>query len=185
MVTQRLLLQPGKGLMTQLPYEEEQAFHTLYTFYWQKLFVFVYNIIRDTACAQDIVQDVFVSLWVRRHEVSIHTTLSRYLYTAVRYRAINHLEAIAVQHKKLEQVYWHYPLYDNSLQEQQAAQELQTIIHRQVNLLPARMKEVFLLSREECLSHREIAARLQITHTTVKKQVGYALKQIRAVTPNP
>ncbi len=183
MVTQRLLLHPDKTLIASPLQEEDYAFHTLYTFYWNKLFVFAHNIIRDTASAQDIVQDVFVSLWMRRHEVTIHTTLSNYLYTAVRYKAISHLEAAAAQTKKLEQLYWHYPLYDQSLQENLWAKELQQTIHRQVNQLPARMKEVFLLSREESLSHREISQRLHIANTTVKKQIGYALKQIRAAVP--
>ena len=176
--SKQLVLLSDKVLINKLQCGEGNAFNMLYAGYWQKLFVFVCGIVHDRAAAQDIVQDVFVSLWLRRQEVNVNGSLHNYLHTAVRYRALSYLSANMRQSQQLQQLVTGCRLH-NLIMEKQSAQELQAIINHQLKRLPARMKEVFLLSRQECLSHKEISEMLNISGATVKKQIGYALKVLR------
>lgn len=179
MGSQRCIRFSDEVLISKLRHDEENVFGLLDAAYRAKLCIYVSRLVRDTAAAQDIVQEVFVSLWLRRHEVMITGSLHNYLHTAVRYRAINYLEANNSAGKKLERAMKDFRVYDDSIQERQSAHELEAVLNRQVKKLPAKMKEVFLLSRQECLSHREISELLNISNATVKKQIGNALKLVR------
>lgn len=174
-----MIVLPDQVLIKKLQHGEHDVFDLLYVAYRQKLHSYACRLLHDTAAAQDVVQEVFVSLWMRRQEVMISSSLHNYLHTAVRYKALSYLEANSLAGKKLERAMAGYRAYDNSILEKQSAHELEAVINRQVKKLPAKMKQVFVLSRQECLTNKEISERLNISNATVKKQIGNALKLVR------
>ncbi|WP_147243503.1 sigma-70 family RNA polymerase sigma factor [Chitinophaga flava] len=159
---------------------DEMAFGALYDRYWADIYRNAMKILRSESDAEDVVQELFESVWKRRAELLIHGSVAGYLHTSARYLAIHHIE------KKIE-------LLDNddslTLAFQQAdlplieshldAKILEIAIDKIVETMPEKMKMVFLLSRKEQLTHKQIAIKLHISEETVKKQVYNALKLIR------
>src|SRR5438445_1422823 len=83
--TDEVLLQLMSG-------DDQEAFTMIYDRYWQELFVTAAKVLRSRQEAEDVVQDVFFSLWRRRKELDIEETLSAYLHTSIRYKAIHYIE---------------------------------------------------------------------------------------------
>lgn len=157
------------------------AFDQIYNAYWQKLFLYVVKVIRDKEAAEDIVQEIFVSLWSRREEISDQRTLSGYLFTAARFKGINFVQDQLKKGQHLDSLIDHFTARQDTLNESIEARELNAIIDDEIEKLPAKMRDVFVLSRREQLSHKEISDKLQISDKTVKKQINNALKHFRMV----
>lgn len=157
------------------------AFDRVYQLYWQRLFLYVVKVIRDKEAAEDIVQEIFVSLWLRRDEISDQRTLSGYLFTAARFKGINYVKDQLKKGQHLDSLVEHFTTRQDTLNEGIEAKELHNLINQEIEKLPAKMRDVFVLSRRDQLSYKEISDRLQISDKTVKKQISNALKYFKLV----
>jgi RNA polymerase sigma-70 factor (family 1) len=155
------------------------AFAEIYTRYKWLLHAHAYKWMSDREEAKDIIHELFSDLWDKHESIVFSTTLSGYLYASVRNKILNR-----VAHKKVESS------YAGSLQGYLDRGESQTdhlvrenmlraIIEKEVAALPAKMREVFELSRNANLSHKEIAQRLDISEQTVRKHIQHALRTLR------
>jgi RNA polymerase sigma-70 factor (ECF subfamily) len=158
---------------------DRAAYTEIYKRYTGVLFAHAYRKLQDREEARDAVQELFVVLWSKRETISISSTLCGYLYSAVRNRVLN-----TILHKKVQSSYvnhlqefitHHEAITDHLIREK----ELSLLIDTEVAMLPAKMREIFELSRKANLSHREIALHLDISEKTVKNQVNNALKILR------
>jgi RNA polymerase sigma-70 factor (family 1) len=129
--------------------------------------------------ARDLVQDLFVSLWTNRESLVIRTSLSSYLYTAIKYRVINYIESNIVRGNYLKSLNSAVVDYDNSTTDTIISSDLQQFLDSQIDNLSPRVREVFELTRNENLSIRQVAERLNISDQTVKNQISKALKILR------
>jgi len=159
---------------------DHDAFVEIYQRYSEALYRHAYKMLRDREAAKDIIQELFTVLWSKRSEFILQTNLSNYLFTATRNRVIK-----IIAHKSIESVY--FSSIQESIKQGNAItdhlvreNELQAIIEREIEKLPPKMRKVFNLSRKEHLSHSEIATQLNLSESTVKKQVNNALKVLRA-----
>lgn len=157
----------------------EEAYIEIYNRYKWLLHTHAYKKLGDRDAANDIVQDLFTSLWLKRHDVFITTTLSAYLYTAVRNRVLNIIEHRAVESKHIDSLLNYANSYVAATDHLVREKQLMEIIEKEIAGLPPKMREVFELSRKSHLTHREIADQLDISEETVKKQVKNALKILR------
>ncbi|GGH32765.1 RNA polymerase sigma-70 factor [Sphingobacterium alkalisoli] len=157
---------------------DRSAFTEIFNRYNKLLYSHVLNKIRDEDAAEDLVQDIFVVLWEKRSLVK-NINLSGYLFTMTRNRILNMLS-----HSKIVSDYAStiknyeqpsYPKTDELIREKQ----LSAIIESEINALPPRMREVFVLSRYKHLSNKEIAARLGLSEHTVADQIKKSLKTLR------
>ncbi len=155
------------------------AFTDLYNRYWERLFTAVLKVTKDDEESMDIVQEVFIAFWLKRWELTNIQSVSGYLYSAVRNRGLMFIRANIVRNNYLESLSHHFSELQDSVGEQQAVKELELIIQSELDKLPPKMREVYLLSRQENLSHKEIAERLNISDKTVKKQINNVLKHFR------
>lgn len=157
----------------------EAVFAEIYNRYKGVLYLHAYRMIQNKEDARDVVQELFAAIWISRENLVIKTTLSAYLYGATRNRILD----VIAHHKVVSK-------YTDSLQDfldsgesvtdnQIREKELKTIIETEISLMPPKMREVFELSRQQDLSHKEIATQLKISDKTVKKQVGKAIKILR------
>jgi RNA polymerase sigma-70 factor (family 1) len=168
-------------LLQQLTHDDPAAFTAIYQRYWKSLFREAMNVLRSQKEAEDCVQELFISLWKRRQTLAI-TSLSAYLQTAVRYQCIDRIEREMIRGGYLED-FTNYVATNQSIhsvEEELYARELAANIDEVMDKMPVKMREVFRLSRQEHLTHREIAERLQISEETVKKQVYLALKILKS-----
>jgi len=166
-------------LVSLIADNDHAAYTEIYDRYAGVLYIHVRKKINDREAARDLVHDLFVSLWKNRTMFTAKSQLSNYLYVAIRYKAINWL----VRERRLAEfeaamkdiIASEQPLADYLLRER----ELKQLIEAEARCLPKKMREIFYMSRELHLTHKEIAARLDLSPATVKKQVNNALKILR------
>lgn len=148
-------------------------FSDLYLTYYSKLVRFAKEFVEHEEDAENITQDVFADLWVKRDFITHIENMNAYLFRLVRNRCLDYL-----RHKVFEQRYM------ESLQlscEEDAVEDHDTeiLIRAAINSLPQRCRDIFLLSRVEGLKYREISEHLGISVNTVECQMGIALKKLR------
>ncbi len=171
----------NRMLLSDLAKGERQAFDQLYHRYWEALFRYIANVLKDEDDTADVLQDTFFKVWEQRDRLQHVESVKAYLFTMARNGALRFI-ALQQNHQRfldsLRDFLKDGP-YEGSAEESLALAELQVSLDRQITRMPPRMREVFLLSRFENLSNREIAARMNISENTVKKQINYALKLIK------
>lgn len=170
---------PDTELTSRLRDGDERAFAEIYGRYWEVLFRHALRILQDREQAQDAVQDVFAALWARHAELDPGARLSAFLYRSVRNRVFDLLDRSKVKEAYLATVVDVARAGQWSVDEQLREKELADILARELADMPAGMRRVFELSREDGLSYKEIAERLHISENTVKVQVSKALRLLR------
>lgn len=166
-------------IIAHLREDRIDVFEAIFRTYHPLLFRFCLKFVREKQAAEEIVQDVFIYIWDKRHQVKINKSLTSYLYTATRHRSINYL--------KLQYNQYHYddePLgmiesTHSAASDLVEQSELTEILDQAIHNLPERCKMVFTLSRQAGLTYAEIAKEMDISVKTVEIQMGTALKRIR------
>lgn len=158
---------------------DEQAFSMLYVRYGALLIRHALRMLNDVEEAQDTVQNVFTDLWDRRESLQVATSVSGYLYAATRHAVLRQLRNGRQGDDFLQHL---AEVADAESEPADAAlreAELRRLIEVEIDQLPPKMREVFLMSRRDHLSHREIAQKLGLSENTVKRQTSNALAILR------
>ena len=166
-----------KELLQQLKENDETALTLLYKAYWQPLYLSAYNILKDRKVCEDIVQELFLQLWMKRQELAIRESLKTYLSTAVRYQVFHHIRKVSKKRIVPEDIL-ETSLAENS-DEYLLRKDLHGKVAEAVQELPEKCRLIYRLSREEQLSHKEIAHQLNISIKTVENQLTIALRRVR------
>lgn len=169
-------------LVASLRNGDPVAFTEIYERYWDKLLIYIMRVIQRQSDAEDIVQELFVSIWRRREDLLIDQRLSTYLYNSARYLAIRHLQknsTYAHYLGRLAEQMTAIPAKEAGPEAEIFGRELEGHIDKLIDQLPGKMKEVFILSRKHHLSYKEIADRLSISEETVRKQIYKSLQILR------
>lgn len=159
--------------------DSEADFNELYNRYWEKLYLNAFHRLRDNDAAANIVQDIFVTLWRRRKFLSIDC-MQTYLGCAVRYGVFREFKKGKLKKAVLYEdisVLQKADVHDNGYE--LIYKNLELKVYNELNKLPQRCKEIFLLSRMEQLSSTEIAEHFNISKRTVDNQITLALKHLR------
>ena len=161
--------------------DDQAAFASLYRRHWEPLFLTTIRVIGSREDAEDVIQEVFTSLWDRRKVLQLTGPLAAYLHASVKYKAISYIEKnitrrnyLAALNKAAEDA------APASADVQLRVKEVQLLIQTVIANMPPKMREVYQLSRQDHLTHKEIAARLGISEETVKKHIQNALQLLRA-----
>ena len=158
-------------------------FQKLFEDYFPSMVTYSYRYVNDWSVGEDIVQDVFMALWINRDKIDFEEPIKPYLYRATYNRSINYLNSVSVQRRVdhadmldelIDREILSYNQHDNLL-----LKEIEEEITSFVGTLPEQRKRVFLLSREENLKNKEIALRLNISEKAVEKHITKALSDIR------
>jgi len=155
------------------------AFEALYNRYKRLLYIYASKVTKDFDAAEDLVQEVFMSIWHKRETLEFRTSVSSYLYTAIRYRFIDLVARNKVRSDYAQGLQLFYDKGDFSVDNYMSEKELSAIIEAEISKLPDKMREIFLLSRKSNLKNKEIAQHLGISEKTVKNQLSLALKTLR------
>lgn len=167
-------------LLEELRNGNRQAFEQLFERYWKPLYMASLKRIREEADAKDLLQDLFVSIWVRREQLPEHVSWASYLHGALRHKIINYLQASRVRIEYANAVLHAYP-------EPAAAEtdsrlltdDLRQVLEQATDAMPGRMKEIFLLSYSDGYTPHEIAERLSLSLQTVKNHLAESKSVIR------
>lgn len=165
-----------RQLLLSLQQGDESAFTEIYTRYSRKLLAIAFNYSRDPDLAEEIVQDIFLSLWERRSSLQIES-LEAYLATAVKFAIFRQ---IYTQKKRIELAKTHYKIETIVLDEDKIyAKFLDEYIQGIIETLPKKCRIVFQYSRNMHLNNKEIAEKMNISEKTVESHMTKALKTIR------
>lgn len=168
-----------EALLGLLHDENRLAFNVLYNRYWKKLYNTASKRIKDREAAEEIVQDLFTSLWINRKKIRIHTSFESYLHGSVRYLIIACFQR-QVNKLRFEEGFSKVnSLSDNTTEDFILTNDLIESLNRKVYALPDKCRSVFQLSRKDHKSNKEIAAALGISEKTVENHMTKALKLLR------
>jgi RNA polymerase sigma-70 factor (ECF subfamily) len=138
-----------------------------------------YAMVKDKSTAEDIVQDVFLTIWKKRKELIIDSNLKGYLYRAVSNSCLNHLQSYHKRNVKPFDEFNEGALGVYLPQDKMDYEQLDAAIHNAIDKLPPRCKVIFVLCRIEGLKHQQIADALDVSVKTVENQMGIALLKLR------
>lgn len=154
-----------------------KAFEDVFLAYYNKVKVFIYGYIKSEPDAEELAEDLFVNLWVKRRDINTSKSFDSFLHTMARNSAINYLKHKYVQDTYLSTVQGQE--YSSTSEEDLIAKELGVQIDEAVEKMPEQRRKIYVLSRNEGLSNEEIAERLHTTKRNVESQLSLALKEIR------
>ncbi|OOQ57788.1 RNA polymerase sigma factor [Mucilaginibacter pedocola] len=157
--------------------EDTQAFKQIYQRYWKMLYLSACKRV-DEDEAQDMVQEIMLSLWKRKNSIIINseTDLERYLHKALKYRIISFYANDAT---KVPLAEWFDPSFDPHIESAFDVKGLKEVIDNEINLMPQRMQLIFNLSRRDDFSIADIAGHLNLSEQTVKNQLTTAIKRLK------
>lgn len=167
-------------LIRLLNNDNREAFEALYHRHWFHLYQSAFFILQETAASKDVVQDIFIWLWENRDTLNI-SNVKGYLKAAVRFKVANYIRSGNIRESFFSQLSKLNPgEMAAAADDDVSLKELQNIIHNAILQLPDKCREVYLLSRNEGLTNRQIAERLGISIKTVEAQMSIALKRLRS-----
>lgn len=171
-------------LFCRVQSDDEHAFAVLYNRYWNRLLSRAVLQLTSTQDAEDVLHDVFVSLWNRRGKIVLRYSFHTYIASILKYEIINRLAERKKKKSDTIEKELQKELSDDSVFEQLRFQELQQRLEHTVQQLPEKCQLVFRLSRDEGLKVGEIAHALQISPKTVQNHINHALHVLRSALNN-
>ncbi|SFN92809.1 RNA polymerase sigma factor [Salegentibacter flavus] len=175
MQTKETLLS-DQQLLIELRNGNEAVFPLIFDRYWKRLYSYAFKLYRDDKICEDIVQEIFISLWEKASESQI-LNLEAYLLRSVKYRVANHIRSLKFSTSQ-EEILNSIPYPSNSVLNLEY-QEFENEVLSKVKKLPPRCREIFVLSRFDNYSNSEIAQKLNISVRTVEKQISNALSFLK------
>jgi RNA polymerase sigma-70 factor (ECF subfamily) len=169
----------NKKTIENLRNGDMMAFDVIYRKYSPKLFGFILKILKVESDAEEIMQEVFMKIWEMRDKIETYTSFDSFLYTITYNKSINLIRKKITERKYVDFLKSQPELAEPAVIEDLHFLELSSKVDRLVQELPARQKEVFLLSREKELTYKEIAEELNISKNTVENHMVKALKYLR------
>lgn len=156
----------------------KDAFEVIFKLYWKELYRHAFSKLHDKAAAEEIVQDIMATLWLKREELLI-TNLEYYLHISVKNKVLNHIRAQMVHER-----YWDYykqflPHAREFTEETVYYEDLKAALLRGSSFLSEKAKTIFVLNRIEGYSVSEIARQLNTSEKTVEYHITRAIKVLK------
>lgn len=157
----------------------ERIFEETFRKYYQSLCNYANSILKEMDEAEEVVQNLFLSIWEKRIDLEISISLKSYLYRAVHNHCLNRIKHLKVREEYQQYAVNFYDASYESVSQTVMKNELETKIEEAIRKLPEQCRLIFQMSRFEELKYHEIAEQLEISPKTVENQIGKALKILR------
>jgi RNA polymerase sigma-70 factor (family 1) len=167
-------------LLDRLSENDKVSFCLLFNAYSPKVNAFALKLTLSRSLAEEIVQDVFMKIWINRKNAFTIDNFDAYLFTLVRHHSFNILKRLALEAKAKVILAKESPQYHRDLEEGLHLLESQQILKQVIDQLPPQQRLVYSLCYHEGLKYEEVAQRLNISRLTVKTHMQQALRNIRA-----
>ncbi len=149
------------------------SFNDIFEDYYAPLVAFANKLIHDLDMSEDLIQDLFVSLYEKNESIKLKTAIKPYLFKAAYNRCMSHL-------RKVQPEILNDEMENAEFRDLMVETEFEARVYAEIQKLPDRCREIFTLNRFEDLSNDEIAEKLDISKRTVETQISKALKILRS-----
>lgn len=166
-------------LIVQIKQSNEQAFQKIYKNYYQRILMYSFRFLKDESMAEEIVQECFLCFWEMRLRLDEQLPAGPLLYTIARRLTLNELRKIANSRTAKALLWKRIQDIDESTQLLILANDLERFSEEALHILSPQQRKVFCMSRNEGMSHEEIAQHLQISTSTVNNHLVESLKKMR------
>ena len=174
-----------KKIKSGLKKGDKACFKILYRRFYTGLCQFAYQYTGRTDVAEEIVQDIFMKLWIGRKKYKIEGSVQAYLYGAVRNGSLNYLNHLVVERKCNNKIASQIHRTINYLQISQEDgssllidKEFEKSLDEAIDSLPPKCKKIFLLNRRDGLNNSEIAQKLGLSKYTIQRQISIAIEKL-------
>ena len=168
-----------RDLLNDVALDSNRAsFKRLYLLYYSRLFCLAKSIVKQEVVAEEIVDDVFMNLWIQRTTLTSINNFAYYCYKSVKNKSLTHISKSSIKQVQIEDI--NIEIVDSSITGEQrlAYEDLAKTINDSLSKLSEQCKLVFKLVKEDGLKYREVAELLDVSVKTVEYHMGNALKQL-------
>ena len=158
---------------------DEDAFQKLYEIYSPIIYGNLIKLTKDREFAQDLLHDIFMTLWDKRESIEIHTSFKSYLFMTAKNLVYNSMRKVAIIQRAENHLKTSHHEHYKHIEEDIYAQETQQILQDAINTLPPKRKEIYKLCKIEKKSYQEISAELNISESTINDHMVKANKHIK------
>lgn len=167
-----------KLLAERIAARDEQAFRRLYDRYRKKIYTYALRILKFEDRAEDVVHEVFLSIWQHDHLEQIDN-LESYLHVVARNSTLRLLRRQQLEMKASRELALNWKETHDETEQTIITHDAQKLLQRAIDFLPPQQRTVFRLCREEGLKYKEVAERMSISQLTVKTHMQQALRSLR------
>jgi RNA polymerase sigma-70 factor (ECF subfamily) len=160
------------------------AFDVIFLHYYPRVKLYLFSFLKDEENSKDLSQEIFIKIWINRGTISNVNNMSAYLFRMAKNAIYNHFQHNLIKQKFLSTLQ-EVPVYEDFLEEYMFSDNLQEIIDVTITKMPKRRKQIFIMSRQEGMSNKEIAEKLNISKRTIENQLTLALAQLRKRLVDP
>lgn len=179
-------MQDTQVILQKIAKGDVHAFEMFYKKYHYRLFAYARKYIADEEVVRDLLQEFFIDFWENRNKLDIHSTPEGYLFRCVHNRCIDYLRKNTVRNDfvdladlRLNEVKGQYYLNETGPLNTVFSEDIETIAQKVIDELPEQCRRVFLMSRKEGISTREIAEVMDLSPRTVESHVYRVLKILK------
>jgi len=162
-------------LLTLIRADDQQAFRALYDRYWTTLWSYARNAMADPDDAEDVVQELFMTLWEKRDSLQINSSLKAYLFRATLNKVIDRIDRSKYRRSYLQDLKQTYSEGNYTTDGKLFEKELEQRFEACVDKMPPKMRTIFTLSRLQMMTHQQISDSLKISRDNVNRQIKNAL----------
>ena len=167
-----------KDMLLHVAGGDEDAFERLFSLHHQQLGMYIYRLTNSMELAEEVVQDVFLKIWMNRADLEEVKNFKAYLFVISKNYALNCLRKVAKEYARYAQ--WDESVVNAMAEEIGSEQKYYHLLDEAIDSLPTQQKKVYLLSKHERLKYSEISENLDISKETVKKYLKIAVASIKS-----
>lgn len=168
-----------KLILAKIAKGDQQAFGILFNFYRNKVYGYALNILQEDTAAEEIVQDVFIKLWIKRKTLLTIENFGGFLRTTTRNETLNALKKIASEQKNYQIANQNTSDIDSGTENEIQFRETKKLLDSAIEKLPPQQKLIYNLCHIEGLKQRDVAEKLNLSPLTVKTHLRDAVKSIK------
>lgn len=169
-----------KQLLELIARSDQQAFTELFHLFRNRAYTHSLALVQSSVLAEEIVQEVFLQLWIKREDLTTIENFEAYLSAMVRHRAFRTLKNIARYNSLLHETSQSDWLFSQQLHDLLQQKEFAVIVKEAIDGLPPKQKQAWQLNREQQLPRNKVAEIMGLSPETVKVHLAHAMRSVKA-----
>jgi RNA polymerase sigma-70 factor (ECF subfamily) len=163
-------------LIAAIGKDDYVGYNKLFTRYYGRLCQYVYGMLENKEDSEDVVQDLFLSLWHNRKKIEVRENVCGYLFKTAKNRALNHIRSAKNYRNMIENRSYSDICCEESLLE---SDEFRIALYDCIERLPERSRNVFILHHVKSVKQKEISDRLTVSVKTIKNQLWMSMRKLK------